>query len=40
MDENKVNSAEPMNAGVEAGKSLPTEISVWTKIKNPTKINQ
>lgn len=29
MDENKVNSAEPMD-----GKTLPTEINTWTKVKN------
>ena len=34
MEENNVNVAEPMNAGVEAGQTLPTKVSVWTKIKN------
>ncbi len=35
MEENKVNTAEPMNDGVELGKSqvLPTKLSTWTKIK-------
>lgn len=33
MEENKVNSAEPMNTSVETGKTLPTKINVWTKIK-------
>ena len=28
MDENKVNSAEPM------GKTLPRKVDAWTKIKN------
>lgn len=36
MGENKVNTAEPMNGGVELGTSkiLPTKVSAWTKIKN------
>lgn len=36
MEENKVNTAEPMNGGVELGASkiLPTKVSAWTKIKN------
>ena len=34
MEENKVNSAEPMNMGTEAGTALPTKPSIWTKIKN------
>ena len=34
MEENKVNSAESMNTGVAAEKTLPTKVSVWTKIKN------
>jgi len=34
MEEKNVNVAEPMNAGVEAGQTLPTKVSVWTKIKN------
>ena len=36
MEENKVNTAEPMNGGVELGTSeiLPTKVSAWTKIKN------
>ena len=33
MEENKVNSAEPMNAGVESA-ALPANPSIWTKIKN------
>ena len=33
MVENNVNSAEPMNEGVEAGQALPTKVSVWTKLK-------
>lgn len=33
MVENNVNSAEPMNEGVEVGQTLPTKVSVWTKIK-------
>ena len=34
--EASVNTAEPMNGGVELGtaQELPTKISVWTKIKN------
>lgn len=32
MEENKVNSAEPMNE--EAGKILPTKVNAWTKVKN------
>ena len=36
MEENKVNTAEPMYGGVELGTSkiLPTKVSAWTKIKN------
>ena len=34
MEENNVNVAEPMNAGVQGGQTLPTKVSVWTKIKN------
>lgn len=34
MEENKVNSAEAMNTGVATEKTLPTKVSVWTKIKN------
>jgi hypothetical protein len=36
MENNNVNMAEPMNGGVELGKTqvLPTKVSVWTKIKN------
>ena len=34
VEENNVNVAEPMNKAEEQGKSLPTEISVWTKVKN------
>lgn len=36
MEENKVNTAEPMNGGIELGKSkiLPTKVNAWTKIKN------
>ena len=34
MQENNVNSAEPMNTGVEVAQTLPTKISAWTKIKN------
>ena len=34
--ENKVNTAEPMNGGVELGtaKTLPSKVSGWTKVKN------
>jgi len=32
MEENKVNSAEPMNE--ETGKALPTKVDAWTKVKN------
>lgn len=32
MEENKVNSAEPMTE--EAGKGLPIEVNTWTKVKN------
>ena len=31
MDENKVNSAEPMS---KEGAALPRKVDVWTKIKN------
>ena len=34
MEENKVNSAEPMNESVKAGKELPIKPSIWTKVKN------
>ena len=34
MEENNVNIAEPMNTGVETGATLPTNPTVWTKIKN------
>lgn len=36
MEENKVNTAEPMYGGVELGTSkiLPTKVNAWTKIKN------
>lgn len=36
MEENKVNTAEPMNGGIELGtaKVLPTKITGWTKVKN------
>ena len=34
MEDNKVNSAEPMNENVETGKALPVKPSVWTKVKN------
>ena len=34
MEDNNVNISEPMNTGVEAGKTLPVNLSVWTKIKN------
>lgn len=36
MEENKVNTAEPMNGGVKLGTSevLPTKVSGWTKVKN------
>ena len=36
MEENNVNTAEPMNGGVELGSSkiLPSTINGWTKIKN------
>lgn len=34
MEENKVNSAEPMNENVENGKTLPAKPSIWTKVKN------
>lgn len=34
MDENNVNSAEPMTTEIENKKSLPAEINAWTKIKN------
>lgn len=36
MVENKVNTAEPMNGGIELGTSkiLPTKVNAWTKIKN------
>lgn len=33
MEEKNVNIAEPMNAGVEAGQTLPAKVSVWTKVK-------
>jgi len=31
MEENKVNSAEPMNTGVRG--DVPAKISAWTKVK-------
>ena len=34
MEENKVNSAEPMNESVKVGKELPIKPSIWTKVKN------
>ena len=36
MEENNVNTAEPMNGGIELGtaQELPTKISPWTKVKN------
>lgn len=36
MEEYKVNTAEPMNGGVELGtaQALPTKVNGWTKIKN------
>ena len=36
MEENKVNTAEPMNGGVELGnaKELPRKVDPWTKMKN------
>jgi len=36
MEDNKVNTAEPMNGGIELGTAqiLPTKVSTWTKIKN------
>lgn len=36
MEENNVNTAEPMNGGIELGESkvLPTKITAWTKVKN------
>ena len=36
MEENNVNTAEPMNGGIELGKSevLPTKVSAWSKVKN------
>ncbi len=36
MEEKNVNMAEPMNGGVEYGKTeaLPTKVNAWTKIKN------
>lgn len=36
MEENNVNTAEPMNGGIELGtaKVLPTKINAWTKVKN------
>ena len=36
MEEIKVNTAEPMNGGIELGTAqvLPTKVSPWTKIKN------
>lgn len=34
MEENNVNVAEPMNKGAQGGQTLPTQVSVWTKIKN------
>lgn len=33
MEEKNVNIAEPMNAGTEAGQTLPAKVSVWTKVK-------
>lgn len=33
MIEGNVNSAEPMNTGVEGEKTLPAKISPWTKMK-------
>ena len=33
MEEKNVNIAEPMNAGAEAGQTLPAKVSVWTKVK-------
>lgn len=35
-ENNNVNTAEPMNGGVELGKAkvLPTKVNTWTKIKN------
>ena len=32
MDENNVNSSEPMNVGTEAG-GVPAKVSVWSKVK-------
>ena len=36
MEENNVNTAEPMNGGIELGTSkvLPTKVNAWTKVKN------
>ena len=34
MEENKVNSAEPMNESVKVGKELPIKPCIWTKVKN------
>ncbi len=31
MDENKVNSAEPMTTGAQGG--VPAKVSGWTKVK-------
>lgn len=33
MEENKVNSAEPMNAEQKVEQTLPAKVSVWTKVK-------
>lgn len=36
IKEYKVNTAEPMDGGVELGKAeiLPTKVNGWTKVKN------
>lgn len=34
MEENKVNSAEPMNENLKEGKALPVKPSIWTKVKS------
>lgn len=34
MENNNVNSAEPMNVNIKEEQMLPAKVTTWTKIKN------